>query len=437
MPAPKPIAKLCTIIKVVVDRATFDSEGRPLSVRRLFPLDRENLRPIELHLAYLNQAYQKKAFNTQLSILADLALYREWCILRRNRDMSWRSPELRAVNGDIPISKLETQDFAGWMQQTAQSLAEARVRESGKNNVIRIAAGRPVMAATTTRRLPNVLNYIIWSLALGTGEKEDGVDDISRAAVIEKYLRRNFEIQYSAEPAYDRPRSLTESELASVRNVLNSASPSTPCGERDSLILRFLLEGLRAGELLKVQTDHVTDSYEVSPGKTVGVVRVRRNPNCVLDERVREPAVKTLDGDLPISRKLAEEALSHVRTSRRLSVDMRPDGFEPPYLFVCHAGKNVGKPISQRNLNRIVANFRGKQDIPQSLIPHVLRHTHFTELEAIAHEEGKSAADTLKTLEQRGRWAPNSSQPAYYTKREINRQSADLVAKRDEILARK
>lgn len=431
------IAKLCTIIKVVVDKTTFDSDCRPLAVRRLFPLDRQTLLPIALHLAYLNQTYLKKAFNTQLTILADLALYREWCILRRNREPSWRSPEQRAAAGDIPISKLETQDFAGWMQQTARSLAEALVREGGKNNVITIAAGRPVMTATTNRRLRNVLNYIIWSLGLGTGAKEESVDDISHSAVIEKYLRRNFESQYSAEPGYDRPRSLTEPELASVRSVLTSTTPSTPCGERDSLILRFFLEGLRAGELLKVQTDHVSDSYEVTPGKNVGVVRVRRNPSCVLDERIREPAVKTLDGDLPISRDLAEQVLTHVRTSRRDSVDMRPDGFESPYLFVCHSGKNIGKPISQRNLNRIVANFRGKQDIPQSLIPHVLRHTHFTELEAIAHREGKSAADTLKTLEQRGRWAPNSSQPAYYTKREINRQSAELVAKRDAILERK
>lgn len=437
MSSSKSIAQLSTIIKIVVDRTTLDNEGRPQAVRRPFPLDRLTLCPIELHIAYAEAKYRKKAFNTQLTILADLIFYREWCLLRRNRDASWRTPEYRAALGQIPISKLEIQDLASWTQQTARSLAEARVRERGGSNVVTVSRGRPVKAATTNRRLRNLLNYLIWALCLGGDTQGDSVETISQAAAIEAYLRSNLESEYSAEPAYTRPRSLTEKELVAVRLVVKDANPAAFCGERDSLIIQFLLEGLRAGELLKIRTDQVTDNYEVSPDKVAGVVRVQRSPNCLLDERVREPAVKTLDGDLPISRRLATRALTYIRVQRRASVDLRSDGVEPPYLFVCHSGKNIGKPISQRNLNRIVATFRGKGQIPQTLIPHVLRHSHFTELEAISSKAGKPAEETLKTLVQRGRWAPNSTQPAYYTMRELDRQSAALVAERDAILEHK
>ena len=386
---------------------------------------------LESQTAFVDQKFGTKALNTQVANLRDLAFLREWGLLRAHRDKSWVSPEIRAAHGDAALSSKEIVDLARWSQLSAYGLSEARLAESTSNKLTVIPMGTGVDPIGANRRLRTAEKYLVW---LMEGAPMNSMSTDHRGTLIRR-LRAAFKSQIIGEAKYLPAASLTGEQAKAVRALL-ATNTLFDCGEhgtRDKLIVRLLLEGLRAGEVLKIQTRDVHDSVEIDFGERVGVIQVVRRPNDIDDVRVHEPAVKTLPGALPIGKRLAEDVIAYVIAERRSTLDRcSGDTHETPYLFICHSGRTEGQPISQRNLNRIVGKLKGA--VIESLSPHVLRHTHMTEVEEIASRAGKNPASIRAVLLQRGRWTKNSKMPAHYTKRETARQSAAIVAERDRIL---
>lgn len=415
------------------------------SVRRALLVDKASGLLHELPTIYILRKYGQKALRTQITVLYDLAFYIEWVKLKTARNEAaraktpgvavWQRPEARLRAGRPALSEREITDLSGWCQSTALDLVRARQRET--DNIRVLASARAVESGTTNSRLENISAYLVWltkEMVEGTLLLEDGA--IARSVYLQESLQEAFTSHMSAENKAAPYRSLDKAHATAVRQNLASTNflPNTAAGRRDRLINRLLLAtGLRAGELLKLQCGDIDDNY-VLEGRTVGVIKVIRRPNDPNDERDIEPAVKTLPGPIIVSRSLASDLIEYTRGDRRAAVDACTNSRETPYLFVCHHGKQRGKPISQRNLNRIVAKLNSIPNTSATISPHVLRHTHFTEFAETCEKSGKSEKDTKEVLRNRGHWSPNSETPNHYTRRFTEKREAELVEERDRQL---
>jgi integrase len=232
------------------------------------------------------------------------------------------------------------------------------------------------------------------------------------------------------------PASLHPDQADLFRQVLRDEEyfSSKTTGNRDRLILELLDQGMRAGEILKIRGTDIDEAYRIDRSSTRGIVTITRRPNDLDDERLVEPAVKTNPGKLPVPSRLAAALIRYVIGERRVAIDARSDEIETPYLFVNHEGKFTGQPLSQRNLNRIVAKLKGRFGLPEEFVPHTLRHTHMTELYDALRTKGLKDEDIQSRMVQRGRWAPNSKMPAHYASRSLIREAADYIEERDRKL---
>lgn len=420
-------------VHVVVENVGQGTNRR--AIRRALLIDRESGLIHELPSVFVLRELSQNASNTQQTILYDLAFFFEWMHLKASRSGTWVRPEARLRAGHPALSEREIVDLRGRCQSTAAALVLSRQREGG--NVRVVASPKSVGSSTTNRRLRNISRYLVWltqELIEGTLHLHDR--DIARSVHFKESLRESFAKHMSAEKKPSPFLSLNKGDANAVRLCLASPTffPNTPAGRRDRIIGKFLLDsGLRAGELLKLQCGDVNDNYDLD-GRAVAVVKVIRRPNDPADERISEPAVKTLPGPVVINRRLASTIIEYVISDRRAAVDRRTGAKETPYLFVNHSGPHIGKPISQRNLNRIVAKLNSVLGTSDVLSPHTLRHTHFTEMAEICAASGRDERITREILRDRGHWSPQSEMPARYTSRFTAAREAELVDERDRLL---
>jgi integrase len=427
-------SNLAAQVRVIVDDVGRGKNRRAL--RRPLLVDRNTGLLYELPTTYVFRTLGQKSLNTQLSTLYDLAFYLEWVRLKQGRSLKWSAPEARVRLGQPPITEREINDLANWCQSSAQALSQATGRESAKLRVIPKFDG--VDSATSNKRLQSVLGYLIWltrDQVAGSFQLDDR--QIAKAVRFEELLRDGIKSSSSASKKARPFASLDEASSAAVRAALFTFEvfSDTKHGRRDRLIARVLYEsGLRAGELLKLRCEDLLDNYEISPNRFVGILKVLRRPNDAQDVRRSEPAVKTLPGPVTISKALAAALLQYVIGDRRHALDSHPRPQETPYLFVCHSGSRSGLPISQRNLNRIIAKLKLVTVGDTRVSPHTLRHTHFTELmdKMLVNKVGSQDAERI--LQQRGHWSPGSQMPGHYTQRHTARRQAFFTDQREQIL---
>ena len=421
--------------RVVTDRK--GSGAKAVAIPRPFLHERTSHDLLELQIVFVDQEHANAALNTQIAILADLSFLLDWCRLRRARDPSWVFPELRAKAGLPSLLGPEIAEFSTWAALHAHDLSRALELETSSKQVRNLAKGSPIDNGQFNRRLQTTSTYLQWIMRsmISSG----AAPTLDKVAAVEAECRRiakAFKGKLKARAKYTVPKSLKRDAAAQLRRHTETKA-ATACGERDRLISALLLEGLRAGELLKLRTFDLDEFYEVDDGEIVSIVSILRQPNSVDDPRIIPPSVKTLPGDLAISKLLAHSLVEYVNTWRRDTLDEAGLDEESHYIFVCHQGPQAGQPISQRNLNRIVAKLKGRGVLPQSIAPHVLRHTHMDEVSATASANGEKKSDIREALLQRGRWSEKSDMPRHYTRRETLKQSARLIEERDRHLGLK
>jgi integrase len=422
-------------VRVVVDDIGQGKNRR--AIRRALLIDRDSGLLHELPTTFVFREHGQKALHTQRDVLYDLAFYLEWTKLKAARSVAWVNPEIRLRAGRPALSEREIVDLSARCQSTAKDLVGARRREG--ENLRMLAPAKSVDSSTTNRRLENICRYLVW-LTKDTveGTAHFNNREIALSVYFQESLNSTFSSHMSAQKKAAPFGSLTKAEAEALRKILASSTffPSTPSGRRDRLISRLLFDsGLRAGELLKLQCGDINDNYDFGDGRTVAIIKVIRRPNDPADERICEPAVKTLPGPIIINRRLASDIVAYIIGDRRAAVERGSSLRDTPYLFVCHSGPRKGKPISQRNLNRIVSKLKSVREVPHALSPHTLRHTHFTELVDICSRAGKNSKETQEVVRTRGHWAPNSETPKRYTSRFTAKLEADLVEERDRQLA--
>lgn len=304
------------------------------AVRRSLLVDRDTGLLHELPTVFVLRQLGQKSRNTQRAVLYDLAFYLEWTKLKKTRSNAWKNPQTRLRSGAPALSEREIINLGTWCQSTSEDLVRARQRERGN---IRMLASNGVESSTTNRRLKNICRYLVWlTKEMVEGNLNLSDQSISKSFYFQEELESVFASQMSAQKKAAPVSSLTREEAKAVRNSLNSPDffPETPAGRRDRLIGRLLLDsGLRAGELLKLQCGDIIDNYVLEKGKTVAIVKVIRRPNDSADERLSEPAVKTLPGPISINKNLGSDLISYVIGDRRNAVDRRAEGRETPILI--------------------------------------------------------------------------------------------------------
>jgi integrase len=424
-----------TQLRVLMHRVGRGEHAR--SIRRVFPFDCQRGVFNELHTAYLDNEHGLASLNAQKAVLSDLRFFETWAAMRKKRDAAWIAPAHRAAANQVPITEREVKNFANWCQRNAASLEEEI--ETGDSKVTRLPGKDVVGTQFRNRRLRNASKYLQWlATSLATMDEGD-VEEVSLVEVRRRLIDRWFKKRLLPDVKAAPPRSLHAEQALTFHKLLNDPLifPATAIGTRDKLILQLLDQGLRAGELLKLKVTGVDGVYRIDSDRVIGVVKIVRSPNDIDDERRHEPSVKTRPGTLPIPRRLALDLIEYVTGPRRDAIDARADGYETPYLFVSHHGKqHTGHPISQRNLNRLVAKLQRCTGLPETLTPHVLRHTHLTDMYDQLRKKGRTSADIRDALIDRGRWAPNSSMPALYTGRSLMREASEYVEDRDSRLQR-
>lgn len=424
--------KLTAQVKTIVDQ--YQDKGKRVKVNRAFIFDRVTGQMLETLTVFIDSTFGKNPANTPVSILRDLAFFHEWKLLKSERHKDWIPPEVRAARERSPLTPQEIMDFCRWCHWSATSLISARKQQMKAPNVRVLPSGSSVESITAKHKIIYASRYLTWlaeSLIPETTETQD--KHFQPGSVVARRIREEFDKHTPADSKYLPPASLTSDQRKELRSAVNTA-PHTDFVRRDQLIVRLLMEGVRPGELLKVRTHDVSERTEIDSGKYCATVLVARRPNDSDDPRPREPAVKTLSGLLPIASKLAADLINYVIDARRRALDLAESRLDHTLLFVSHQGKTMGQPLSQRSVNRIIAKYKGIGQIPITLAPRILRHTHMTEVEEVLSRQGISEGKRRSMLLQRGRWSAKSEMPGYYTGREHIRQSADAVEKRDRIL---
>lgn len=420
------------LVRVLIQEQGSGSQQK--GIRRAFLFERKSGQILETHTLFIDHEMMSDALNTQIAALRDLAFLYEWCSLKKIQNPLWIFPEQRASQSDTPLSEPEIRDLARWCQLKLKLLIKQQ-RNIQKKYTFQTTC-EVVSPALRNRRLRYISHYLQWisiNLAL-PGELQYIPDE--KTELIRRFVERSFKKQIIAHSKPDEPRSLIPSDSKKLREIIVNKDifPTTANGSRDKLIVELLLQGIRAGELLKTKVMDVNENFELQIGQRIGVINIHRRNNEIDDIRINEPAVKTRPGILPIPKRLIQEIITYVTQWRRYAVDNTLGPKETPYLFVSHSGPSIGQPISQRNLNRIVAKLKGQTGLPKSLTPHTLRHTHFTEVYQYAREKGRSDPQIQNMLILRGRWAPHSKMPAKYVIRALMKEAADFVEERDQAL---
>ncbi|MBI3346922.1 MAG: site-specific integrase [Burkholderiales bacterium] len=415
--------------RVLVQRLGRGTKAK--GIRRAFLVERETDRILELETAFLDHEFGLSVLNTQKALLVDLAFFHQWCLRKRTLDRTWLPPAHRAAANLDTLTKQEVNDLARWCQHDVLVLIAA-AKQAG-SGVRKLPLGEIVAHGTRNRRLRYISRYLQWlTVSLATDENT-AAPDVSTPEIRSRTIKHLIDKKLIKEPKSSDPKSLTATESRALRSALADKDefPSDDVGTRDRLIFELLLQGLRAGEVLKIRCIDVYEDYPQDGPKIIAAVNVVRKANDIDDTRISEPAVKTLTGLLPIPRRLAKDLTAYICSSRREAVNLCRTGDETQYLFVNHSGPRIGQATSQRNINRVVAKLKGRFELPEDLHPHSMRHTHFTELADNLHKQGRSDQQIGDLLIHRGRWVPNSKEPARYTQRAIVAQSADYIEARD------
>lgn len=405
-------------------------------MRRVYLFNQVDGLLLELQVAFLDHEFSSKSRNTQLALANDLSFFCRWCSLQKHKDPAWISPERRASQGGVALTRREVVDLARWCQKTAANLTKAI--DTVVKGAHSIPVGAPVSLHLRNRRLRCISAYVQWlsihlANPVGKPEAEASAQGESNRA----FLYRQFKARLVANPKTEGPLALNSQESTRLREVLANSTVflRDSHGARDKLIVELLLQGLRAGELLKVKVGDLDDRFDLGRLQ-ISIVSVVRRPNDPDDSRTYEPAVKTRSGRLPIPKSLASALIRYVVGPRREAVDKAVRVVETDYLFVCHSGPCVGRPISQRNLSRIVAKLKGVPGLPSTISAHLLRHTHMTETYDIARQKGHNDQRIRELLLLRGRWSERSMMPAHYTQRTVMEEAAGLVEERDSRLGK-
>lgn len=211
-------------------------------------------------------------------------------------------------------------------------------------------------------------------------------------------------------------KGLTDDQVNLLREVIKPNTAKNPFKKstqfRNYVIVELkLAAGVRRGELLKLKLNDLP----IGAKKTLSVVR---SPDDKEDSRKKEPQVKTLERQIPLSRALAQDLHRYVEKHRKSG--------RHKYLFTSNRD---GSPLCSGGVNWIF-NVLFKKfflELDVRLYPHIMRHTFNDRIVRIAHKknwDGNKVAALQKSLNG---WSEKSNMPERYARRAIEAISEELM----------
>ena len=237
---------------------------------------------------------------------------------------------------------------------------------------------------------------------------------------------------------WDKWRSLTESQIIEVMDVIRPDSPRNPWRNmsvryRNELIFNFYNSvGCRRGELMKVRINTDNNSSDVITNEKNGrkYLRIRASVDKE-DDRTIRPEGKTKGRLVPMDSRLTamyENYLINHRPNAKGSEHIK-------YLFVTHNHRTkMNSPLSLAQVNKI---FRQVSEVVGYRVhPHALRHSwndRFSEssdelIEQNRTTDVKSESDRRKLMG----WSEKSLSGQHYAKRHTDKRAMEAGLRMQE-----
>lgn len=142
--------------------------------------------------------------------------------------------------------------------------------------------------------------------------------------------------------------------------------------QRNKLLFRFLYEtGCRIGEALGLR---INDFSQPNPNEEIGAITIRKHDPLYH----KDHSIKTNERDIPVSMDLIYAMDDYL-------CNYRPQRNEINTLFVAHGSSSTGDYLIRRSVEEVFMNLSELVGI--KCTPHMLRHTHGTELKESGYSE--------------------------------------------------
>ena len=408
-------------------------------IRRPMLIDKDSGLPIEYACIYLFKMKGKSAYRTQLEILKAIGLLIDFCYIERCTKKRWIPIDERDLKRNGLLGEGDIDNLNYWVQRSLSELFRACEL---KSRFVYKARSQVVQGATASKRLVYIRDFLQWM----TRQRLKPLIERGRLEYVDILRQRKeelseiFDAKIQMKKSRSRTRSLDENNQEILATFLaeKNICDLNDLDMRDFLIIKvLLLTGLRPGELLKLAVSRVKKaaySDRDNVKHPIGLLQIRRDSSSERDTRLDEPNVKGFARDVSISMALYLEIEDYIAGPRRSAVDRR-GGVETPYLFVNHRhDKFVGKPLSQRSLNKIFEKQKVLLGGFDEFCPYTLRHTHLTQYVDEALKLGKGKEDINEQIRVRAGWSNNSNMHEIYTSRIIQAEAAKFIASRDKEL---
>jgi integrase len=369
-------------------------------------------------------------------MLRQLAHFNEWCFIQYESDVDkkWLYPEARLLNRDFPLASGEIDDYATYCEFDSSYLATQYKRLTDKK--IPELIPEILHKNTKARRLEVVCEYLCWLTReyIYIDTKKSTEENSAFISQIHSELRDDFKKHSARRKTSPTIKSLTAPEFVEIIDLLKDKRifPDNPIGTRNSLIVDLgCSSALRAGEILKLKTTDLLLKKHHS-GKDIAYVIVKRRPNDANEDRIPEPSVKAGEGPVAIPLQVYKKLMAYIKEQRRAAVDLT-QGKQTEYLFVNHRNDRfIGKPLKQRNLNKIFEKINRKYSFSIAVTPHVMRHSKFNDIFAKLTKLGMHESKITNHIRDMGRWSTASTMPALYTAPARTDELNLLISDRDD-----
>ena len=391
----------------------------PLPDGELFPVliqprSAPSLEPIRYAVAMLRNA--GRAEPTIDAHMRAIAVAREWA---RSNGFTLESRISAGVG--LELREIESLSHALRAAQPASSADHAlpgnvhRLSRSGKAVAPRGAHSPAALLdpRTGANRVRFVAGYLDW---LARHSRAEGARQALRDTV--EGLNERAKVR-AHRPSAPR-KGLSGQQRDRLFAVVDPGSADNPfrspaVRHRNLAIVCCLDEtGMRRGELCGLRIP------DIDFGKlTISIHRRAPDP---ADPRRERPMTKTGARLVPIRPELADVLFAYLSGARRTEPAARGHA----YVFVAHAGRRPGAPLSPRSVGKV---FDALQDaVGFALHPHLLRHTWNDRFSAAIDRKATRGEGTAEATEERIRnflmgWSPQSRMAPLYTRRHVERAS--------------
>lgn len=167
-------------------------------------------------------------------------------------------------------------------------------------------------------------------------------------------------------------RRLFRNQIEVLYQTIGNLKKDEALNFRNRLVFKILYEtGFRISELLALR---IIDYSEPNPIDDIGVIHIRRHYPLYH----KDHSLKTNERDIPVSMQLIYEIDNYV-------CNFRPQNSMYETIFVSHSNASKGKYMTRNSIEEIFIELSNLTGI--KCTPHMLRHTHGTELKESGYSE--------------------------------------------------